>query len=286
MTRSSPWRRSQILSSPDRQYLSDFLGDNRNNETSHRDALAAAQAEHDRVREAAVRVFELHEMQEEHKRILEAEKREQERLRTEAQIAAEEKRLQELRATTIPKPTPPAPPKASLQAEPPQPHLAAGETHQTTQNSMSNPQLAYNAGPSGISASPGNAAQPISKTTPPPAPSNGATRSPQIANAASKLASSTGHAVAPAAQANGFASPLGAGFPSQPSSQVPSRPADDRYMQIHKALKKLRIELQSQARTPGSPMKAQLGQLRRDIRVSIGQLTGGQKGVNSTPVSD
>ncbi|KAL3957503.1 hypothetical protein ACCO45_008081 [Purpureocillium lilacinum] len=108
MTRSSPLRRSQF-SSPDRGYRSSFLFDERNTELSHRDALAAAQAEHERIREAALRVYELHELKEEHQRILDQERREQERLKAEAEIAAEEKRLQELKAKTIPKPAPPRP---------------------------------------------------------------------------------------------------------------------------------------------------------------------------------
>ncbi|KAF5692524.1 hypothetical protein FDENT_2806 [Fusarium denticulatum] len=44
--------------------------DSRNNELNQRDALAAAQLEHDRVRQAAIRVYELHELQEEHKLIV------------------------------------------------------------------------------------------------------------------------------------------------------------------------------------------------------------------------
>ncbi|KAF5701152.1 hypothetical protein FMUND_13999 [Fusarium mundagurra] len=44
--------------------------DSRNNELNQRDALAAAQLEHDRVRQAAIRVYEFHELQEEHKRIV------------------------------------------------------------------------------------------------------------------------------------------------------------------------------------------------------------------------
>ncbi|PNP74164.1 hypothetical protein FNYG_12538 [Fusarium nygamai] len=44
--------------------------DSRNNELNRRDALAATQLEHDRVRQAAIRVYELHELQEEHKRII------------------------------------------------------------------------------------------------------------------------------------------------------------------------------------------------------------------------
>ncbi|KAM4056276.1 GLE1-like protein [Hirsutella rhossiliensis] len=124
MTRSSPLRRTQLASTPDRAIRSSFLLDDRNTETSHLDALAAAQAEHDRVREAAIRVYELHELKEEHQRILDQERREQERLKAEAEIAAEEKRLQELRAKSIPKPPPPAVP------EPPKPvEQRPGEIH-------------------------------------------------------------------------------------------------------------------------------------------------------------
>jgi nucleoporin GLE1 len=42
--------------------------------------------------------------------------------------------------------------------------------------------------------------------------------------------------------------------------------------------------LAAQSKIAGSPLKGKLGAARREIRVAIGQLTGG-KGANAQPVS-
>jgi nucleoporin GLE1 len=72
--------------------------------------------------------------------------------------------------------------------------------------------------------------------------------------------------------------------PAAPPTQPAASPTEDRYSQIHQELKKLRRELQAQSKVPGSPLKGKLGTFRREIRVAIGQLTGG-KGANAKPVS-
>ena len=292
MTRSSPWRRSQVLSSPDRASLSDFLAEDRNNELNHRDALAAAQAEHERVRDAAVRVFELYEMNEEYKRIVEAERREHERLAAEAKIAAEEQRLQELRAKSVPKPAPPPPPDPRTQPEPiPKPQEAGIHT-KTSDSGPTSQQWKQAPG----SSTPAPPQQPTPAPVPVTAQSNGARNLPQTQMAATTPFGLLSQKATPGVQTNGLltnSSPFAAAAttaqtPSKPQPQA-SQPlkaaTSDRYAQIHKELKRLRTSLQNEARNPGSPLKGQLGTFRREIRVSIGQLTSGLKGANTKPVS-
>lgn len=282
MANSSPLRRSQLLSSPDRPYLSNFLLDSRNNELSHRDALAAAQAEHDRVREAAIRVYELHELKEEHNRILEQGRREQERLKAEAAIAAEERRLQELKAKSIPKPPPPPPEPAkpvekpageekpvSVVSEPPEAKGSEplAQTQAETQPSAPAPQqngLFSNLGKP-VPSSPFAAAGQQTKSQQPSVLDQNRTSPPEAKTSQSQQ---------PVA-------------PSQ-TPQLPKSPVDplsDQYIRIHQALKQLRKDIVAASKVAGSPLKGKVGTIRREIRVSIGQLTGG-KGANVSSVSN
>ncbi|KAH6987664.1 GLE1-like protein-domain-containing protein [Ilyonectria sp. MPI-CAGE-AT-0026] len=258
MSRSSPTRRSQLLSSPDRKVASRFLLDDRNNEVSHRDALAAAQLEHDRVRKAAIRVYELHELQIEHQRIVDEERREEERLKTEALIVAEEQRLRELRARTIPRP-PPEPPRSPT-PPPPVKSVAPASTNGTTPTKESKPP-ASTTPPSEVKKV--LAAPPSSLPNKPP-PTN------------------------PFQKTNGLAAPQPTAAPAAPVAAPTAQPARsptvDRYSQIHQELKKLRKELQSLSKVAGSPLKGKMGTFRREIRVSIGQLTSG-RGANAVPVA-
>lgn len=276
MSRSSPSRRSQILSSPDRGYLSSFLNDVRNNETNHLDALAAAQLEHEKVREAAIRVYELHELKEEHDRIIEQGKKEQERLKKEAQIAAEEKRLQELRAKSIPKPSPPPPPEPT-----PEPTKPASTATGTAANTSS-----------------GKPTTGLPKQEE-PAPSKPQTNGFALPQPELKQASQPAAPLADTAKRNDAAAPVStpvaiakpqplpaiqSSLPPKPPVQAqPAAQSTERYVQIHQALKKLRKDLQAQAKVPGSPLKGTMGTFRREIRVSIGHLTSG-RGANAQPV--
>ncbi|KAJ4326603.1 hypothetical protein N0V84_002937 [Fusarium piperis] len=277
MTRSPTTRRSQLLSSPERNLAASFLLDTRNNELSHRDALAAAQVEHERVRQAAIRVYELHELQQEHRRIVEEERKEQERLRAEALVVAEEKRLRELKAKTIPRlppePEPPTPPPAPK----PDPSKTTNGTTPVKESKRAEPSTTP---PSEIKKP--ALAPPV--TSSPFAPQNKPTiSSPLAAAAAANSGQTTTHSLFP--KTNGPATlpaqPLAK--PAAPPAKPAASPTEDRYSQIHQELKKLRRELQAQSKVPGSPLKGKLGDFRRDIRVAIGQLTGG-KGANAKPV--
>ena len=266
-----------MLSSPERNLASSFLRDTRNNELSHRDALAAAQLEHERVRQAAIRVYELHELQEEHKRILAEERKEEERLKAEAAIVAEEKRLRELKAKTVPKlPPEPAPQPASPAKQEPAKTNGATPAKESKQPEVST-----------------TPATEVKKPAQPPAPATGLFASKQPGSpfgttqpSAQNPFQKPNGVVTQAANAPATVATAPQPVPKPAVQPVPAKPAAsvDRYSQIHQELKKLRRDLQAQSKVAGSPMKGKLGAARREIRVAIGQLTGG-KGANTQPVS-
>ncbi|GKT40823.1 nucleoporin GLE1 [Colletotrichum spaethianum] len=283
MAHSSPSRRSQqngqVKSSPERAYLTDFLAENRNSELSHRDALAAAQLEHERVRLAALRVYEVHQLQEEKQR-LEAEQRriaqlqreEEERLKAEAAVRAEQERLRELKAKQIPQ-LPPEP-----EPEPPKPEPKKSQEPQVNGTTEQ------------VAAKTETAAPAISKSqqaplTSTPAPALQAAKAPLSVPSPPPAKEPS----APPAQANGFltkpAEPAQPKPVAQPVAPAPAAlPTADRYTEIHQALKKLRKDVETLSKQPGSPLKGKLGDMRRQIRKSIGQLTAG-KGANVTPIN-
>ncbi|ODA79777.1 hypothetical protein RJ55_05371 [Drechmeria coniospora] len=274
MTRSSPLK-SELLSSPDRGNHLSFLFEERNTELSHRDALAAAQAEHQRVRDAALRVYELHELREEHQRILDQGRREEERLKAEARVAEEVKRLQILKAKTIPKPAPPPPPQPAPAAPKPvervQPPGAVAKPPETTTPDTTAPKS------SEVKAQL-FAATPVANGFPsaPPKPASNNAFPPTATPAAPfGLA-----APKPAAAVVQKPKPVQA----QTQPAPPSNTTIDRYRQIHQELKTLRKNLTAQSKVPGSPLKGKMGTFRREIRVAIGQLTGG-KGANVQPTN-
>lgn len=271
MARSSPLRRTQLPSTPDRAIRSSFLLDDRNTETSHLDALAAAQAEHDRVREAAIRVYELHELREEHQRILDQERREQERLKAEAELAAEEKRLQELKAKSIPKPPPPAAPEAPKTISE---ALAADNPKEAKRPSAAAP------------ANPGLKPQVPSQNGIPATQAKPAVSfppHPQIRQQPGSQEAVAQRSIAPSPKATVIPS-VPSTAPAKATSQTAmAKPAVDRFVQIHGELKTLRKDMMALSKAPGSPLKGKVGTYRREIRVAIGQLTSG-KGANVQPV--
>lgn len=280
MAHSSPSRRSQhnnnIKSSPERGFTADFLSENRNSELSHRDALAAAQLEHERVRLAALRVYEVHQLQEEkqrleaeQRRIAQLQKEEEDRLKAEAAVRAEQERLRELKAKQIPQ-LPPEPEPA-----PPKPEPKKSQEPQVNGTTAAKSELA---------AAPPAAPKPAPLTSAP-------TSALPAAKAPPAAPSSTPAQVAatPSIQPNGFLTKPAAPPAPKPAVQpvapapVPAQPTVDRYTQIHQALKKLRKDVEALSKQPGNPLKGKLGDMRRQIRKSIGQLTAG-KGANAQPV--
>jgi nucleoporin GLE1 len=298
---STSSRRSFLQSSPERATsISDFLSDDRNSELNHRDALAAAHAEHDRVRETAIRVFELHGLQEEQRRILSEQQKEQERLRIEAQLVAEEKRLRALRAQKVPR-LPPEP--EILEPQPahtplptavngtskaltttPATFKAATPPPPTTTNTNSTPslrQLFNTPAKSSPLATPNpfkfpqTNGQASTSLPPTPNPLKSATQS------ANELPKNLDGSISWGSTHSKEHTPKAVQVQqAAPQPQVAAAP--DRYLQIHRELKKLRKDVMEQGKFP--PLKGKLGEMRRDIRKSIGQLTD-VKGANSKPVS-
>ncbi|KAI1414322.1 GLE1-domain-containing protein [Hypoxylon sp. FL1857] len=288
MAGSSPAaRRSRQWSSPDRRSISSLLTENRNSPLSHQDALAAAQAEHDRVREAAIRVYHDYELQEERRRLLEQEQRileqqklEEERIRAEERLRAEEERLRALRAKTIPKlpPEPPTPApaptpttKANGSTAVPEPTKPASEPVKPDATSNSKAALFGPQQPALTNGFNGhaNGSSGVKTALPSPSQGFGQAQSPKgsLPGISSLLSQPTTPTVAPT---NGL------------STSTPAKPVVipdvDRYVEIHQNLKKLRASLQQQSKA--SPvLKRRMGDMRRELRKNMGQLVG-EKGGN------
>ncbi|KAL2109305.1 hypothetical protein VUR80DRAFT_2734 [Thermomyces stellatus] len=276
-------RRSYTQSSPER-FSASFLNEGRNTELSHRDALAAAQAEHERVREAAIRVFDLHTLEEERRRIELEQERERERLRREQELVAEEQKLRALKAQQIPRPPPEPEPTHTTPPHPSnsQAPAAARPVSPTLQKKPSQP--AAPEPPAATSKPATEAPQPVANGLTSTQP----TRSPfgQAAPAAGQQSAPT--TASQPAQPNGSVNQPAAA-PAEPTKPTPAAeptatPAADRYLKIHQELKTLRKNLEDMARSPDSPLKGKMGDMRREIRKSMGQLTGG-KGANNKPIA-
>ncbi|KAI5924382.1 GLE1-like protein-domain-containing protein [Camillea tinctor] len=302
MAGSSPApRRSRQWSSPTRGRLSDLLSENRHTELSHQDALAAAQAEHERVRETAIRVYHEHTLQEEQKRLQEQElrirqqqKKEEDRIRTEERLRAEEERLRALRAKTVPKLPPEAPPP-----DPPHPPAVAVAATKVNGSATSNHQSAF-ASPLGQAAtstkpSPFGLPQDALKNTQAHqlngvkatqlAPAQNPFQQQQQQPSSQPLAKPSPFSQ-PTAAVNPFAraaaSPLPTqqnGFAQAPPKPLAPSPDKDRYVEIHQNLKKLRASIAQEAKS--SPvLKQRMGDMRRELRKNMGQLVserGGNK---------
>ncbi|KAI1103080.1 GLE1-domain-containing protein [Jackrogersella minutella] len=291
MTGSSPaTRRSRQWSSPDRRSISSPFAENRNSPLNHQDALAAAQAEHDRVREAAIRVYEDYEAQEQHRRLLKQEERileqqrqEEERIRTEERLRVEEERLRALKLKTVPKlpPEPPAPVAVPVAAP------VAEVNKSTTSQKSTNPASASGTKlpPFGLQqpaltnglnghvngASSAKALQQPAKSLPNPFAKPQSTPPGQTLSTPSPFS----QPVKPAsAQSNGT---------STLTSIKPSIGTHDRYMEIHQNLKKLRASLLQQAKSSPA-LKQRLGDMRRELRKNMGQLVG-EKGGNKRQIA-
>ncbi|KAJ8118352.1 hypothetical protein ONZ43_g4010 [Nemania bipapillata] len=298
MTGSSPvTRRSRQWSSPSRPRISDFLAENRHTELSYQDALAAAQAEHGRVRDAAIRVFKDHELKEECRRLQEQEaairqqqRREEERIRNEERVRAEEERLRALKSKIVPK-LPPEPAPA------PTPTPAPAPPASSTSVSQLNGAGPLNSGTTIISASQQGSiaagSKPSSLSISQQPPSNAPAVSingTKVAEPAPTQPFQQGQHVTPtkpppfgtpAATSSNFLSK--ALQPSAPTttSQTPQPPAD-KYVIIHQNLKKLRASLVEQAKSLPL-LKARMGDMRRELRKTLGQMVT-EKGGNRKQV--
>ncbi|ORY71214.1 GLE1-like protein-domain-containing protein [Pseudomassariella vexata] len=289
MADSSPApRRSAQWSSPDQTRFSDFLSDDRNSELNHKEALAKARAEHDRVRDEAVRVIRLHEHQLELQRlreqelhVLAAQRKEEERLLREKKLRDEEQRLRDLEAQSIPK-LPPKPPRPPLQeAAAPQPIVNGAGPVPKPATAVEHPGIASTAVPFAPLPTPsapqvnGHASK-VTETAPgltPTAPSPFSKSTSAVSNPFTQLTPG------PAVNGSTTAAPAQEVKPAIPSAPIqPLVAQGDRYAEIHKNLKQLRAYLLEQTKS-NMALKTRMGDMRREIRKSLGQLTGG-KGAN------
>lgn len=245
-------------------YDHDIRFEHRNAEDVHKDALAAALIEHDRIREAALRAYELNELRLEQERLRLHALQEEERVRIETERAREECRLREIenKKKQIPVPAPRAktpPPRA-----PSPPPARAAET----------------AKPAAAAAA--SSSQPVSIAQyPPPQPPTTATKQAPLSN---RFGPASINAARAPAQATVQPSAPNSLKPSQ-SASAPSYtlPHIERYAEIHQTLKKLRKMIVDEGKQ-NPAFKKKTGEMRRAIRVSMGQLTG-EKGSNKQPVS-
>ncbi|KAI2471920.1 GLE1-domain-containing protein [Annulohypoxylon bovei var. microspora] len=284
MTDSSPApRRSRQWSSPDRRSTSSLLTESRNSPLSHQDALAAAQAEHERVREAAIRVYHDYELQQEQRRLLEQQERvlkqqkqEEERIRTEERLRAEEERLRALKLKTVPKlpPEPPAPaPVARVNGstttqKPVQPTPAAANS-KLPQFGLPQPALTNGLNGHANGTSSTKSMQPTIQSL-----LSNPLSQPRIAPSVqpSSAPSPFSQPVKPTStQQNGFP----ASVLNKPS--VGATVTADRYTEIHRNLKRLRESLSQQSKS-NPALKHRMGDMRRELRKNMGQLVGTKGG--------
>lgn len=284
--------------------ISDFLLESRNSPEAHRRNYAEAQREHDRVLKAALHVFDLHQLAEAQREIEEEEKRRRQRVAEEAKRIEKERqakikqledeaRLAAQKAAPIPKPViaaaPPPPPAAVAAAaaaqalSPPLPPPPPAATAQEPPKKQEQPPAAQQPPSQTTPANPfaqgqrsllnGNAA---SSPFGVPSPKLGGT--PQATQSPSQSPFTNGTTTTTTAPAK--AAPAQAATPTA----TPALAKSDRYIEVHKNLKELRKFVSQQAKT-NPALKARMGDMRRDIRKSFGQLTSGGLRENKVPVA-
>jgi nucleoporin GLE1 len=272
---SSLLRRSHISSTT---YEHDRKFDARNSEDVHNDALAAALAEHQRIRQIAVRAIELSEAREATEKLRQHALQEEERVRIETERAQEECRLRDIenKARSIPKPAPRLPTPPPVQA--PKPPPAPPPTQQPTPPPQPPPQ------PSQPSTTPKQPPppNPFTQAQPPQnpftQPQQPPQQPPQPPNPSLKPPTPPPvHQPAPPVQP-----PDSTPLNRTPSPNSHMLPATRRYEEIHRSLKQLRASVLEETKT-NPALKAVTGDMRRRITAVVGQLTIGV-GVNRGPV--
>ncbi|KAL1881791.1 hypothetical protein Daus18300_000844 [Diaporthe australafricana] len=243
--------------SPASSSVADFLSPDRNSETNHKDALAAAAAEHERIRAKAIHTLYIHEQNLQREQLLEQArqerervsveeakalaakekiKAEEERLRAEQAARQEQERLREIAARKIPQLPPVAPPRPEQQP-PAQAPI-----------------------PPAITTAPTPAAQ----ANPTPQPSS------QIKAAAAVTVNGNATIKPPTSTAPAASKPVPATAPA--SAPAPHGAKRQRAVEIHKSLKQVRAAIASQA-LQNKALKSKAGDLRRELRKVIGQLS-------------
>ncbi len=255
----------------------------------HAVELAAAHAEHKRVRDSALRAYKNHELREAQERLRRQQLQELERLKLEAEKAELAAKVLELQRKKVPVPVPrsPTPPPAADPSKP-----AADASSRRTQNEQVLHRLEHVA-----PRSPARQKTPPLPSAPSPpsgAPSQNASAAPtsiqhqsqpskalifpQKQTAITRASTSTDASQKPLAT---ITVPQGTARDADPPHGLPG---SQKYLEIHKRLKQLRAFLADRAKQDAA-LKKRMGEMRREIRKSVGQLTEG-RGANKTPVGN
>lgn len=225
-------------------------------EAVHENLLDTALREHNRVREQAIRVFQNNQLREAQLKLLQEERQEKERLRLEQELADDRARIIELRKKTVP--IPELPPRVKTPPPPPAPPTPpTPEPPQKVAPAIAQPQA------------------PQQAAVPQAAP---VVTQPVTAPQAPQTIPSTIQ-TQPVTQAPTTTAPITISKESPPYIL----PGAQRYLEIHQNLKRLRhFIIDNGKKDPG--LRKKTGEMRREIRKSVGQLTSG-KGATTIPVS-
>ncbi|KAL8392217.1 hypothetical protein RB595_002419 [Gaeumannomyces hyphopodioides] len=258
--------------------LEDLRLEDRNTEESHQRSLAQAKRDHEGLRKTAIEVLKHYHLQEEQRRVQIEQQQQEERLRAEARLAAERQRLEALRAKSVPIPPPPPPPEPTPPSDAPRPTVPAP---------LTNGQLSDAQKPSASTLANGEAKNPPPAATPEPhkppgGTINGGFPAPNQAQPAQRtqISASTAPPPNPPQQVNG--TPAATLKPQPPPVAPVAKP--DRHVEVHKKLKQLRAFVDQQ-RKANPQLKARMGEMRREIRTSVGQLVEGALSNNRQAVS-
>lgn len=287
-------------------YEHDKRFNNRNAEEVHYGILEAARLEHERVRNEALRIFQLTLAQEQQLRAQNEVRAEEERLQIEEmRLKIEENRVkterknvlaeikrreleEEARKIPVIPPKPPTPPAvaAPTPVAPPA-QMAPSQPQSQTQPECQQPQQ-NNTG-RGLFGTPSQQINGLGQNRPQqanslsqPQPQTQSQPPAQDGFSSNQQPSVQPFAKPPSQQPSQSSQPSGTRQPTS-SSTDHLIPGVERYVEIHQNLKKLRQYLLTEGKT-NIPFKKMLGDYRRSIRQTCGQLTG-ERGANKACVS-
>lgn len=230
-------------------------------EAVHENLLDTALREHNRVREQAIRVFQNNQLREAQLKLLQEERVEKERLRLEQELADDRARIIELRKKTVP--IPELPPRVKTPPPPPAPPTPpTPEPPQKAAPAIAQPQAPQQA------AVPQAAPVVTQPVTAPQAPQ---TIQPAPSTIQAQPVAAT--------QAPAAAAPIT--ISTEPPPYI--LPGAQRYLEIHQNLKRLRHFIIDNGKKDPA-LRKKTGEMRREIRKSVGQLTSG-RGATTIPVS-
>jgi nucleoporin GLE1 len=248
-------------------------------EAAHKSALEAAQREHQRVRDSAVRAYTNNVLKEEQERLRRAQKQELERLKLEAERAKLAAEVLELQRKQIPLPTPPKPTPPPAVAPAPkqldhsQNQPTNGQNHtESLQNVRARPPPQQKSPPRQLER-PQTLPQPPERAIPQSQSLQPQSIPPKLPNTPSAPLAANRTPMAPG---------LAKTIPAHDSTSSHALPGAEKYLEIHKRLKQLRAFVTEHAKQDPD-LKKKMGEMRRVIRKSVGQLTEG-RGANKTPV--